>query len=57
MFVMQALAQAGGVTLRGTVRGMRLYRRNAEGVLERLSPEMTTEVMADDVIFIDERIF
>lgn len=57
MFVMQALAAAGGLTLRGTERRLRLYRRNAEGVLEKLSPEMTTEIKADDVLYVNESLF
>lgn len=57
MFVMQALAQAGGLTPRGTERRLRLYRRNAKGVLETLSPTLTTEVKADDVIHVNESLF
>jgi polysaccharide export outer membrane protein len=57
MFVMQALAFAGGPTLRGTERRLRLYRRNADGALEKLSPELTAEVKADDVIYVNERLF
>ncbi len=57
MFVMQALAQAGGLTIRGTDRRLRLYRRNDKGVLETLSPELTTEVRVDDVIYVEERLF
>jgi polysaccharide export outer membrane protein len=57
MFVMQALAQAGGPTQRGTEKRLRLFRRNAEGVLEKLSPELTDEVRVDDVIYVNERLF
>ena len=57
MFVMQALAQAGGPTARGTESRLRLYRRNANGALERLSPELTSEIKADDVIYVSERLF
>jgi polysaccharide export outer membrane protein len=57
MFVMQALAQAGGPTLRGTENRLRLYRRNAAGELEKLSPELTDEVKADDVIYVNESLF
>ena len=57
MFVMQALAQAGGLTARGTERRLRLYRRNAKGVLETFSPTLTTEVKADDVIHVNESLF
>lgn len=57
MFVMQALAQAGGLTARGTERRLRLYRRNAKGILETFSPTLTTEVKADDVIHVNESLF
>lgn len=57
MFVMQALAQAGGLTVRGSPRRLRLYRRNGAGVLETLSPEMTTEVLPNDVIYVHESFF
>lgn len=57
MFVMQALALAGGPTLRGTERRLRMYRRNAAGELQKLSPEMTDEVKADDVIYVNESWF
>jgi polysaccharide export outer membrane protein len=57
MFVLQALVQAGGPTQRGTERRLRLFRRNAEGELEKLSPEMTEEIKADDVIFVNESWF
>jgi polysaccharide export outer membrane protein len=57
MFVMQAMVQAGGPTQRGTERRLRLYRRNAGGDLEKLSPEMTDEVRTDDVIYVNESFF
>jgi polysaccharide export outer membrane protein len=57
MFVMQALALAGGPTARGTERRLRLYRRNAAGILEKLSPEMTDEIRADDVLYVNESLF
>jgi polysaccharide export outer membrane protein len=57
MFVMQAMAFAGGPSQRGTERRLRLYRRNASGELEKLSPEMTDEVKVDDVIYVNESLF
>jgi len=57
MFVLQALAQAGGVTQRGTENRLRMFRRNAEGELEKLSPKMTEEVKPDDVIYVNESLF
>jgi polysaccharide export outer membrane protein len=57
MTVLQALAQAGGTTLRGTERGMRVHRRDAKGVVQILELKMTDIVEADDVIFVRESVF
>jgi polysaccharide export outer membrane protein len=57
MTVMQALAMGGGPTARGTQRGVQLHRRNANGVVEVLSPELTDLVKQDDVLFIKESLF
>jgi polysaccharide export outer membrane protein len=57
MTVMQALAQGGGPTARGSERRLRLNRKNAAGVVEKLSPEMTDPVQANDVIYVRESIF
>ncbi|QEL65394.1 putative polysaccharide export protein [Oryzomicrobium terrae] len=57
MTVMQALAQGGGPTVRGTERSLRLHRRNAQGILEKLSPEMDEAVRADDVLYVRESLF
>jgi polysaccharide export outer membrane protein len=57
MTVQQALAQGGGPTLRGTERGLRLYRRNSKGVVQELKPETHDAVQADDVLYIRESLF
>jgi polysaccharide export outer membrane protein len=57
MTVLQALAQAGGTTLRGTERGMRVHRRDAKGVVQILELKMTDIVEADDVIYVRESVF
>jgi len=57
MTVMQALAQGGGLTPRGSEYRLRLNRKNAAGVVETLSPKMTDPVLADDVIYVRESIF
>ncbi|MEW6514338.1 MAG: polysaccharide export protein EpsE [Pseudomonadota bacterium] len=58
MTLRHALAQAGGISLRGTERGLRLYRRDAQGrmVLQE-DPNHDTSVRADDVIYIRESLF
>jgi polysaccharide export outer membrane protein len=57
MTVMQALAQGGGLTQRGTERSLKLYRRSATGQLDELKPAMTDQVRPDDVINIGESLF
>jgi len=57
MTVMQALAIGGGPTPRGTQRGVQLHRRNANGLVEVLRPELTDMVKQDDVLFIKESLF
>ncbi len=57
MTVMQALASGGGITLRGTQRGMKIHRRNEQGNLVTLNAKLTDGVQADDVIFVKESLF
>ena len=57
MTVMQALAQGGGPTPRGSESRLRLHRKNALGTVEQLSPEMTDIVQPNDVIYVRESIF
>ena len=57
MTVMQALAQGGGPTIRGTEKGIQLHRRNASGEVEVLKPKLTDLIMQDDVLYIKESLF
>jgi polysaccharide export outer membrane protein len=57
MTIMQALAQGGGHTVRGSEWRLRLHRKNADGVVEKLSPEMTDTVQPNDIIYVRESIF
>jgi polysaccharide export outer membrane protein len=57
MFVAQALAAGGGLTARGTERGLRIKRRNASGKLETISAEASTPLLADDVLQARESLF
>lgn len=57
MTVIQALAQGGGPTVRGTQRNIKLHRRNDKGVVEKLSPALTDPVQPDDVIYVQESLF
>ena len=57
MTVIQALAQGGGPTARGTERNIKLLRRNAKGENEELRPKMTDLIKPDDVIYVRESLF
>jgi polysaccharide export outer membrane protein len=57
MTVMQALAQSGGLTQRGTVRGLRIHRRDASGAVKVIQPGMNDPVERDDVIYVRESVF
>jgi polysaccharide export outer membrane protein len=56
MTVMQAIAKAGGITIRGTQRSVKLHRKNAEGKLVKQTPEITGTLMDEDVLFIEESL-
>jgi polysaccharide export outer membrane protein len=57
MTVMQALATAGGLTPRGTEKGLRIHRKDARGEVRILEPKMTDPVQANDVVFVRESLF
>lgn len=57
MTVVQALAQGGGPTARGTERGLKLMRRMPNGGNQELTPKMTDLVLPDDVIYVRESLF
>jgi polysaccharide export outer membrane protein len=57
MTVMQAIALASGITPRGTERGVKLSRRDANGNVRKIDVSLTDPVQADDVIYIKESLF
>jgi polysaccharide biosynthesis/export protein len=58
MTVMQALAQGGGPTIRGSQNRLRLHRRDAgTGKVVETVPQLTDQVRPDDVIYVRESIF
>ncbi len=56
MTVMQAIAMGGGITPRGTDRGIKISRRDGKGV-QRIDANLTDVVQADDVIYVRESLF
>ena len=57
MTVMQALAQGGGPTMRGSEWRLRLHRKNDAGDVEKISPEMTDVIKPNDILYVRESIF
>ena len=57
MTVMQALAQGGGPTTRGSETRLRLTRKSANGSVLETRPKLTDPVLPDDVIYVNESLF
>jgi len=57
MTLMQALAQAGGLTARGTTRGIKVHRKDAAGAVQVHDIKMNDPVERDDVIYVTESLF
>ncbi len=57
MSVMQAIALSGGITDKGTLRGVTVTRRSIEGAPETKKVDLNSEIKTNDVIFIDESFF
>ena len=57
MTLQQAVALAGGVTLRGTEKGMTIRRRDVGGKMETLNAGPLDRVLPDDVIYVRESVF
>lgn len=56
MTVMQAIALGGGINARGTQRGLKIHRRDGNGI-KHIDARLTDEVQVDDVIFVKESLF
>jgi polysaccharide export outer membrane protein len=57
MTLMQAVASGGGLTQRGTERGLRVHRRDAAGTLQVLQPKMDALLRPGDVVYVRESLF
>ena len=57
MTVMQALAVGGGLTVKGTERGIKIRRRNGDGKMMEVGSGITSILRSDDVIYVSESIF
>jgi polysaccharide export outer membrane protein len=57
MTVMQALATGGGLTQRGTQKGIRVHRRGPDGHTQVIEPTLDDRVQDGDVVFVRESLF
>jgi polysaccharide export outer membrane protein len=57
MTVMQAISVGGGLTPRGTLRGLQIQRRMPDGQMQTVGVHPNDVVRADDVVVVRERLF
>jgi polysaccharide export outer membrane protein len=57
MTLMQALATGGGLTQRGTEKGIRVHRRQADGRVQVMQLVMDERMQDGDVVFVRESLF
>ena len=57
MTLMQALAAGGGLTARGTERGMKVHRRDSTGQIQVIELTPTDYLQRDDVVYVKESLF
>ena len=57
MALVQALSVGGGLTPRGTQKGIQILRRNAEGQMEEITAQLSDLLKPDDVVYVKESLF
>jgi len=57
MTVMQALSVGGGISERGSMRGIVVTRAQSDGTTKKFKVELTDKVMPNDVLYVKERLF
>jgi polysaccharide export outer membrane protein len=57
MTVMQALSVGGGVTPRGTDRGLKIRRKAGNGNFQTIDARLTDPLEPNDVIYVRESLF
>ncbi len=57
MTLMQALASSGGLSARGTERGIRVNRKDSAGVTRVFEPKLNDTLKDDDVVYVKESLF
>jgi polysaccharide export outer membrane protein len=57
MTLLQVLASGGGLTLRGTEKGIKVHRKEADGSIQLIVPTLTDKLREGDVVFVRESLF
>ncbi len=57
MTLLQVLASGGGLTLRGTEKGIRVNRKAPDGSISTIAPGLTDKLQEGDVVFVRESLF
>ena len=57
MTLLQALATGGGLTARGTDKGIKVHRKGDAGKVQVIEPVMTDTLREGDVVFVRESLF
>lgn len=57
LIVLQALSIGGGLSPRGTERGVRIKRRDQNGILKIINAKHDDVVKVDDVVYVQESLF
>ena len=57
MTVMQSLATGGGLTQRGTQKGIRIHRKATDGKVQVVEPTLDDKVQDGDVVYVRESLF
>ena len=57
MTLMQSLATGGGLTQRGTEKGIRVHRRGSDGRVQVITPTLDDRMLDGDVVYVRESLF
>jgi polysaccharide export outer membrane protein len=57
MTLMQAIASGGGLTQRGSDKGIKLHRRDTTGQVRELEPDPQYKLLDGDVIYVRPSLF
>ena len=57
MTLMQSLATGGGLTQRGTEKGIRVHRKGANGKVQIITPTLDDAMRDGDVVYVKESLF